>query len=79
MPSAPNERATRASVGVSALARTFIRLTSSAQPMSVAKSPVISGFTIGTTPCMTWPTPPSMVRMSPFFSVTPPAVIVCAA
>ena len=76
---APNDRATRASVGVSALARTFIRLTSSAQPMRVANSPVISGFTIGTTPCMTWPTPPSMVRMSPFFSVTPPAVIVCAA
>ena len=79
MPSAPNERAARASAAVSALARTFMRLTASAQVMSVAKSPVISGFTIGAAPAITSPEPPSMVRMSPFFSVFPPAVMVCPA
>ncbi len=39
MPSAPNERAWRASRGVSALARTLRRRIPSAQPMSVAKCP----------------------------------------
>ena len=76
MPSAPNERAVRASVGVSALARTFMRRTSSAQPISVPNSPVSSGLIIGTAPAITSPAAPSMVMMSPFFSVTPPAVIV---
>ncbi len=76
MPSAPNERAVRASVGVSALARTLMRRTSSAQPISVPNSPVSSGLIIGTAPAITSPAAPSMVRMSPFFSVTPPAVIV---
>ena len=39
MPSAPNSRAVRQSSGVSALARTFRRRTSSAQTISVPKSP----------------------------------------
>ena len=78
MPSAPNERATRASAGVSALARTFIRRTPSAQVISVEKSPESSGFVIGAAPCITSPAAPSMVMTSPFLSVTPPAVIVWA-
>ncbi len=79
MPSAPKPRAVRASSGVSALARTFIRRTPSAHVISVENSPVISGLTIGTAPTSTWPAAPSMVMTSPFFRVTPPACIVCVA
>ena len=50
-----------ASAGVSALARTFRRRTSSAQAISSAKSPESSGWTVGTSPSMTSPVPPSMV------------------
>ena len=53
-----------------------MRLTASAQPMRMAKSPVTSGLIIGTAPWMTSPLAPSMVIMSPFLSVTPLAVIV---
>jgi hypothetical protein len=45
----------RASSGVSALARTFMRRTLSAQPISVAKSPASSGSSIGTAPAITSP------------------------
>ena len=51
----------------------------SAQPMRVANSPESSGSSIATSPCSTWPVEPSMVMMSPFFSVTPATLIVCAA
>ena len=50
MPSAPNLRAVSASSGVSALARTFMRRTASAQPISSAKSPPSGGSTIFTAP-----------------------------
>ena len=55
MPSAPNSRAVRASCGVSALARTFMRRTLSAQAISVANSPDSSGSSIGTSPFITSP------------------------
>ena len=70
MPSAPNLTAVRASVGVSALARTFIRRMSSAQAISLAKSPDSSGWMVGTSPRMISPVAPSMVMMSPAFSIT---------
>ena len=47
MPSAPNLMATRASGGVSALARTLSVRTSSAQPIRVANSPDSAGSCIG--------------------------------
>ena len=64
--------------GVSALARTPIRRNESAQVHEAsAKSPDSSGLQHGDlAPSITWPVPPSMVRMSPFLKVTPPAVIV---
>ena len=76
MPSAPNERAVRASVGVSALARTFMRRTASAHSMILPKSPESSGWSIATAPLMICPVVPSMVMTSPFLSVTPMAVTV---
>ena len=69
----------RASVGVSALVRTFRRRTSSAQPISTANSPDNSGCSIGTSPAITCPVAPSMVMMSPFLKVWPEAVKVSAA
>ena len=48
---------------------------SSAQPISVPKSPDSSGSIVDTEPSMTSPVPPSMVIVSPAFTVTPPAVI----
>ena len=78
MPSAPNLIAARASAGVSALARTFSLRTPSAHFISVANSPASAGSSIATLPASTWPVEPSMVSMSPFFSVMPPAVMVCA-
>ena len=78
MPSAPKFLAVFASSGVSALARTFMRRTPSAQPIRVANSPESSGSSIFTEPCSTWPVEPSMVIVSPFASVTPPTDIVCA-
>ena len=76
IPSAPNERAMRASAGVSALVRTFMRRISSAHAMTLEKSPDSSGCSIGTTPFSTCPVPPSMVMTSPLRSVTPIAMSV---
>ena len=71
MPSAP-KRARGAGVerrlGVGAHLE---RRTSSAQPISVAKSPDSSGWIVGTSPSMTSPVAPSMVMMSPSFTVVP--------
>ena len=53
--------------------------TSSAHSISAAKSPDISGSTISTEPCITWPFEPSMVMRSPALSVTPPTERVRAA
>ena len=53
MPSAPNFTATRASFGVSALARTPSLRTASAQAISVPNSPESSGSTIGIRPAST--------------------------
>ena len=78
MPSAPNRTATRASAGVSALARTPSLRTLSAQPISVPNSPDIAGSVIGTAPASTWPVEPSMVTISPRLSTTLPACRVCA-
>ncbi len=76
MPSAPKERAMRASAGVSALVRTFIRRIWSAHSIIDAKSPESSGCSMGTEPFSTCPLAPSMVMTSPFFSVCPIAVSV---
>ncbi len=65
MPSAPNLRAVRASSGVSALARTFIVRSASAQPISVAKSPDSSGWMVATFPTMISPVEPLRVSVSP--------------
>ena len=73
MPSAPNRRAVSASSGVSALARTRRRLTSSAHSIKVAKSPESFGSIIGTEPMNTSPLAPSSVMVSPAWMVCPPA------
>ena len=78
MPSAPNLTATRASAGVSALARTPSLRTLSAQPISVPNSPDSAGSIIGTRPASTWPVEPSMVMISPRLSTVLPACMVCA-
>ena len=79
MPSAPKSRAVRASSGVSALALTFIRRRPSAHDIRVAKSPDSAGLMVGTSPRITCPVEPSMVRISPFFSVMPAELSVPAA
>ena len=65
----------RASSGVSALARTFIRRTASAHTIRVAKSPLSSGFTIGIEPAtldqLLHPTIDPSVKRSPFASGLP--------
>ena len=78
IPSAPNLTAARASAGVSALARTLSLRAASAHFISVANSPASSGSRIATLPASTCPVEPSMVIVSPFFIVLPPAVMVCA-
>ena len=78
MPSAPNLTASRASAGVSALARTPSARTLSAQPISVPNSPDSAGSIIGTRPASTWPVEPSMVMISPRLSTVLPACMVCA-
>ena len=78
MPSAPNFTASRASAGVSALARTPSVRTLSAQPISVPNSPDSAGSIIGTRPASTWPVEPSMVMISPRLSTVLPACMVCA-
>ncbi len=79
MPSAPKRLAVRASVGVSALARTPVVRTLSAHPMSVAKSPDSSGWMVGTDPSMTSPVEPLMVMVSPALTTVSFAVSVLAA
>jgi hypothetical protein len=66
MPSAPKSRAARASAGVSALVRTFMRRMLVGPAHDGAKSPDSSGCSIGTSPFSTWPESPSMVMTSPF-------------
>ena len=61
----------RASAGVSALVRTFMRRIWSAHSMIDAKSPDSSGCSIATDPLSTWPVPPSMVMMSPLEKLWP--------
>ena len=78
MPSAPNSMAARASLGVSALARTLSLRAASAHCISVANSPASSGWRIATLPTSTCPVEPSMVIVSPVVSILPPAVMVCA-
>ena len=65
MPSAPNSRAFNESSGRSALARTFIVRTSSAQPSTMPNGPVGSGVTTGTSPTTTSPVPPLIEITSP--------------
>ena len=76
MPSAPNLIAVRASSGVSALTRTPILRTWSAQLISVPNSPDISGSIIGMRPASTWPSEPSMVMTSPVLKVREPMLMV---
>ena len=78
IPSAPNSRAFAASSGVSALARTLSRRTSSAQRRIVWKSSLICGGTSSTSPRTTRPVPPSIVIVSPSASSSPPIVTVRA-
>jgi hypothetical protein len=79
IPSAPNFNATRASFGVSALARTPSLRTLSAQPMRVENSPESADSDIGTRPLRTCPVEPSMVMTSPALKVSPPTLMVPAA
>ena len=79
MPSAPNLNATRASFGVSALARTPSLRTLSAHPIRVVNSPDSVGSVIGTRPIRTCPVEPSMVMTSPALNVCPPTLMVPAA
>ena len=79
MPSAPKRFAVRASAGVSALARTPILRALSAHCMRMAKSPDSSGWMVATDPSMTSPVAPSMVMVSPAFTVVPRAIRVFAA
>ena len=76
MPSAPNLIAARASAGVSAFTRTLSSRKPSAHFIMVANSPAKTGSSIGTLPASTWPVPPSMVSVSPFFRTVPPTVSV---
>ena len=78
MPSAPNSRALAASSGVSAFARTRMRLSSSAQPRIVPKFSSIAGGTSGTEPMITSPVPPSIVIRSPAASSLSPILTVPA-
>ncbi len=78
MPSAPNRRAARASIAVSALARTLRRRIASAQLINMAKSPDSSGWIVGTSPTITSPVDPSIVMMSPAFTKVARADIVRA-
>ena len=80
MPSAPSSSDRRASAGLSALARTPRRRTSSAQPRTVARSPVVPGRSRVTAPSMTSPVPPSMETTSPSCSTrSVPATLTCLA
>lgn len=79
MPSAPNWRAVEASSGVSALARTFIVRTASTHSIRTPKSPVSSGWIVGTAPSMTSPVPPSRVMTSPSLTTSAPHFMVLAA
>eukprot|EP00438_Fugacium_kawagutii_P021522 Skav233407 [mRNA] locus=scaffold892:131837:132854:+ [translate_table: standard] len=79
MPSAPNSFACRASAGVSALARTFMSRTSSAHCMMVPKDPESCGGTVGTSPTITSPLAPSIVKIWPSVTVTEPTVSLAAA
>ena len=71
IPSAPSSRALAASPGVSALARTRSRRTSSAQPVIVSKSSFSCAGTSGTAPSITSPVPPSIVIWSPSDTTVP--------
>ena len=79
MPSAPNSRAFSESAGLSALVRIFSLRALSAQPISVAKSPVIVGAIVSTLPIITSPVVPLIVRKSPAFTTVPAMVTVPAA
>ena len=65
MPSAPKRRPSRAASGVSALARTPSRRSSSAHSSTVLNWSLISGSTSGTSSTVTWPVVPSMAIRSP--------------
>ena len=68
MPSAPKASDWRASAGVSALARTFMRRKLSAHPSGVEVLREISARASATRPLMIWPVEPSMVTTSPLCS-----------
>ena len=63
---------------MSAFVRIFSLRHLSAQPISVAKSPVIVGATVGTLPIITSPVVPLMVRNSPALTSCPAMVMVWA-
>ena len=65
MPSAPKLRAVRASVGVSALVRTFSVRKPSTHSMSVPSSAPSCAGTSGAVPRNTSPVEPSSVSVSP--------------
>ena len=65
IPSAPKLLATLVSCGVSELVLIFNFLKSSAHFIIVEKYPDMSGLTVGTSPSITLPDPPSIVIVSP--------------
>ena len=71
IPSAPNSRATFASLGVSAFARTPSLRTASAHDRNFLKYDGISGSTVGTRPSITSPADPSSVMYSPRRTTAP--------
>ena len=74
IPSAPKARATRASRGVSALARTLSRRTASAQDMKTPNAPVIAGAISGAFPRITSPVVPFSEMKSPSRTTLPPTM-----
>ena len=74
IPSAPNSIAFRASVGVSAFARTPNRFMVLHISNNSKNSPFISGSTKGTFPSITLPNVPSMVSQSPSLTTISPTL-----
>ena len=74
MPSAPNSLATLVSFSVSALVLIFNFLNSPDQFMIVEKYLEILGCTVGTVPSITSPLVPSIVIVSPSFTIVSPDI-----
>ena len=69
MPSAPKSLAVFVSKGVSEFVLILSFLNSSAQPNTLEKSTDISGLTVGISPKIIFPLEPSIVIISPSFTI----------